>query len=272
MFNAFLFAFFYTTVSKSEHRSYQLVFSDKICIRTENEKVYLKIQCYDMDSKHPVVEAHVRLYLLDKDLKFHPLRVLYPYDDFGAMLFTSLPIQMIHHIDHHSALSPRGMPLVMDSNGLTLKSADSPTGNREEIVCPVCGEAYGTYERLRNHIAYCRIVEEKDQFPKEGTHLGFVMPEIIPLTIEEIQHHLETTYAEIVVVVEGIDPQMSGTFQSLQSYKYEDIVWEGDFEPCLLARENNLVVDLKKFHSVRVPGDISIHKDDDIENQIASKK
>jgi hypothetical protein len=255
MFNAFLFAFFYSILSKSENRSVQFVFADKICMYTKDNKVFLKAQCYDIDSRHPVVETHVRMYAMDKELKVRPLRLLSPNDETGGMLLTSLPSHATHHIDHHSGLSPRGMPLVLDDHGLVLRSVDSATAGREEIECPVCGEAYGTYARLRNHINYYRIQEARDNYPVESTHLGFDVPEIIPLNIEEIEKHLETTLAEIIVVVEGIDPQVSGTFQALQSYKFKDIIWEGEFEPCMSVKENEFVVDLQKFHQTRIAGD-----------------
>lgn len=271
MFNAFLFAFFYSILSKSENRSIQLVFADKICMFTKNNKVYLKAQCYDIDSKHPVVETHVRMYVMDKDLEVRPLRLLSPNDDMGGMLLTSLPTHATHHIDHHSALSPRGMPLVMDSHGLILRAADSSTANREEIECPVCGEAYGTYERLRKHVEYNRIVEERDDYPRERCHLGFEIPEIVPLNIEEIAKHLLTTLAEIIVIVEGIDPQVSGTFQALQSYKFEDIVWEGDFEPCMSVKDHQFVVDLQKFHQIRVTDEV-LTDPDDLEQPTRSKQ
>jgi hypothetical protein len=171
------------------------------------------------------------------------------------MLLTSLPVEVDHIVDHHSALSPRKtFPLRMDSRGLVLRSADSGTGNREEVVCPVCGESYGTYERLWKHVQYNRIVEERDDYPRETTHLGFEMPVISPINLQEVKFHVENFISEIVVVVEGIDPQVSGTFQALQSYKYEDVVWEGSFEPCLSVRQNKFVVDLEAFHRVRVPG------------------
>jgi hypothetical protein len=274
MFNAFLFAFFYSVLSKSENRSVQLVFADKICMFTKNDKVYLKTQCYDIDSKHPVVETHVRMYAMSKDLEVRPLRLLSPNDEAGGMLLTSLPTHATHHIDHHSALSPRGMPLVADSHGLILRAADSATANREEIECPVCGEAYGTYERLRKHVEYNRIVEERDDYPPERCHLGFEMPEIIPLNIEEIEKHFLTTMSEIIVIVEGIDPQVSGTFQALQSYKFEDIVWEGDFEPCMSVKDHQFVVDLKKFHQIRITDDFQarLTDPDDLERSAPSKQ
>lgn len=253
MFNAFLFAFFFAILSKCELRNVQVVFSDKLCIYSEGGQIYVGARCYDIDAAFPVVESHVRMYVLDKGMRMHPLRMHFPDDDMGGMLYTSLPAEMKHCVDHHSALSPRKMPLVLDSQGLVLRASDSATGNRDEIECPVCGEAYGSYERLRRHVNYCRIIETKDEYPVENSHLGFEMPEIAPLTLQEVKTYFENHISEIVLVVEGIDPQLSGTFQSLQSYKYEDVAWEGEFVPCLSVRNKKFVVDFAKFHKVRLP-------------------
>jgi hypothetical protein len=254
MFNAFLFAFFYATLSKCESRGTQVVFGNKICLKYDNDgRVLVNARCYDIDSAFPVVEAHVRMYVMDRNMKLHVLRLHSPNDELGAMLYTSFPTELNHHVDSHSALSPRKMPLVMDSQGLGLRSLDSSTASREEIECPVCGEAYGTYERLWKHVQYNRIVEEKDDYPRETTHLGFIMPDITPISLQEVKKYIEHNMSEIIFVVEGIDPQVSGTFQALQSYKYEDIAWEGEFEPCLSVRNNKFSVDMSKFHGVRLP-------------------
>jgi hypothetical protein len=73
-------------------------------------------------------------------MKLHPLRLCDPNDDLGAKLYPSIPQEISHHIDHHSALGPRRMPLVEHDQGLVLRTVDSATCNREEISCPVCGE------------------------------------------------------------------------------------------------------------------------------------
>ena len=140
MFNAFLFAFFYSQISKSEHRSILLIFSNKLCINVKDGKVFANAKCYDLDSSYPLVEAHARMYFLDHKMKLHPLRLVDPNDDLGAMLYPSIPQVISHHIDYHSALSPKFMPLVENNQGLMLRTVDSATCNREEIVCPVCGE------------------------------------------------------------------------------------------------------------------------------------
>lgn len=248
--NAFLVSFLFAVISKSETRSIQIVYSKKLCINVINGKVCINVRCYDLDSSHPLVECHARMYLIDHNMKFHPLRLLEPNDDLGGCLYPSVPTSIIHHIDHHSALSPGIMPLVESNHGLALRSVDSATANREEIICPVCGEAYGSYDRLVKHIEYARIVEKQDGYPTEGTHLGFTMPDIFPITLTEVQRHIESTLSEIVVVVEAIDPQLSGTFQALQSYKYDDIEFGANFEKCMYIRNNKFVVDLLKFHGI----------------------
>ena len=145
-----------------------------------------------------------------------------PNYDLGAVLYPSVPADIVHHIDHHSALSPRKSPFAEKSYGLVLRSVDSYTCNRDQLICPVCGESYGTYDRLKKHIEYNAMLESKENFPKEKSHAGVDISEKEPpLTLDEVRDHIESTLSEIIVVVEAIDPQLSGTFQSLQSYKYE---------------------------------------------------
>jgi len=253
--NAFLTGFMFAVLSKSENRSVQIVFSNKLIINVIDGKVCANVRCYDLDSAFPLVECHCRMYLVDHKMKFHPLRLIEPNDELGGVLYPSAPTSIIHHIDHHSALSPVAMPLTEGDHGLVLRSIDSATASREEIVCPVCGEAYGTYARLMKHIRYAQLSEERDGYPLEGSHLGFQMPDTSPITLEEVQRHVERKLSEIVVVVEAIDPQLSGTFQSLQSYKYDDIEFGAEFEQCLFHKQNKFFVDLTKFHDI-------VYKDD----------
>mmetsp|Transcript_2713 Transcript_2713/g.6059 ORF Transcript_2713/g.6059 Transcript_2713/m.6059 type:complete len:299 (-) Transcript_2713:110-1006(-) len=256
MSNAFLVSFFFALISKPETRSIQIIFSKNLCVNVVDGKVCINVRCYDLDSANPLVECHARMYLIDGTMKFHPLRLLAPDDGQGGNLYPSVPTSIIHHIDHHSALSPRNMPLIISNQGLPLRSVDSATGSRDEIVCPVCGEAYGSYDRLMKHINYARIVEAQDGYPIEGTHLGFEMPDTTPITLSDVQKHIERKLSEIVVVVEAIDPQLSGTFQAVQSYKYDEIEFGADFEKCLSTRNNKFVVDLLKFHGIEYDDDM----------------
>lgn len=289
MFNAFLFAFFFSLLSKSEFRGSQIIFTDKLLINVDTKqigssnhhdnghnkkktKAYVRLQCYDIDSAHPLVEAHARMYFLDHRLKMHPLRLMDPNDDLGGVIFPSVPADIVHHIDHHSALCPpkfrsqNNCPLVQSSHGMVLRSLDSYTGNRDEVICPVCGESYGTYERWKKHFDYASMVEARENYPPEKSHCGYVVPpEPEPITLEELRHYIANTVSEIIVVVEAIDPQLSGSFQSLQSYKYEDIVFGEEFENCMSmqrdeqhhkntkgSNEGVFCVDMTHFHSTTI--------------------
>lgn len=94
--------------------------------------------------------------------------------------------------------------------------------------------------------------------PIEGSHLSVPDSELdskpaVPITnIETLKEFFEDEMAEILCVVEGIDPLMSGTFQALQSYGKDDIVWHKDayFRPCLNVEGSKIEIDLDDFHEI----------------------
>jgi hypothetical protein len=263
LFNAFLITFLYNRLGRSETRGAQVVFSQKALVTNVDGQVRFQMRAYDVDAQRPVVEAHVRLYVVTKDRPVpRPLRVLQPDDEMGATLFLSFPSVISHHIDVYSLLHPpTPWPLSVKYCGLLLRSADGATNNRDDCVCPICGESYGTVERWRNHVRYQQIVERKDGYPVEGTHLSLNMDDIEaqieqqPTTdLEELRQHFESTISEVICVVEGIDPLMSGTFQSLHSYRAEDIIWDQtkQFAPCLEVVDGKkgqlFQLDLDRYH------------------------
>ena len=135
---------------------------------------------------------------------------------------------------------------------IPLRSCDSATAGRDEIICPVCGDGFGTYERLAHHVRFNQMIERQEKYPIQDSHLEFEMPDTSPLTLQEVTDHIERTMSEIVVVVEGIDPQLSGTFQAIQSYKYDDIVFGADHERCTsVSQKNKISVDMKNFHRIK---------------------
>jgi hypothetical protein len=176
------------------------------------------------------------------------------------MLLLSFPTVIAHHIDIYSMLHPP-VPTLVNPDGLVLRQADSVTCNREECICPICGESYGTHERLVHHIRFQQMIEIKDKYPVEGTHLSIdetiLETSKYPITdMLTLQQHFDSEISEVIAVVEGIDPIMSGTFQALHSYKMEDIVWDAqaEFTPCLDVNPNNgsaLAVNLVKFHETQ---------------------
>jgi hypothetical protein len=315
MFNAFLFAFFYNRLARCEARATLVLFSNKAVVRVDSTgKMVLEVQVYDADSRHPVVEAHVRLILVPggrsnrrnynysspvdnrfdetnefwrlenendttaegdsnknssklwRSENYRPLRIYRPNDEFNSPLFTSIPSRITHHIDSYSPLMPPKCrdKSILESYGLPLRELDSWTGNREGYPCPVCGETFGTHERLWKHINYNQLVEISSNIKKgPGTHQSLADDGIededgdddntfgrskknkIP-TYEDLRQFWLRTGAELVAIVEGIDPLTSGTFQALQSYQVDDVVFGGRFSPCFT--DNNMV-EFNLFHN-----------------------
>ena len=117
----------------------------------------------------------------------------------------------------------------LSSGGMEFREVDSITGNREELICPVCGESYGDFPQLAKHVAFQQLIEKKDDYPIKDSHHELDLDDIsshaansIP-SLEELKATLPLQ--ELICVVEGIDPLTSGTFQALQSYMPEDIEW-----------------------------------------------
>merc|ERR1711971_985671 len=127
------------------------------------------------------------MYLLDHKLKMKPLRITDPDDDLGGVMHPSIPSEIVHVIDHHSALSPRGMPLTIPDDSrttrVTTRTVDSATGNRDGIFCPVCGDTFGSYDLLQRHVDWNVMMEEKEEYPitDKRSHRSFVMPDISPI-------------------------------------------------------------------------------------------
>ncbi|CAB9520489.1 rectifier potassium channel 2 [Seminavis robusta] len=268
LFNAFLFAFFFARLARAEARGAQMLFSNKAIIEHRNGKWLFHARIYDLDAAHPVVEAHVRLYVISwMDYEYqdfnkqphllHTMRLLQPNDDLGGMLFTSVPATLTHHIDAYSPLTPsylRDDDSLVQRHGLPLREVDRMVENMGGIPCPICGETYGTHVNLQRHIQYNAMMEAADpNVPVQGSHQTLVntMPPSQPLekmSEQEIRNSLQDK--EIMVVCEGIEPLISGTFQALQSYTTDDIVFGGKFAPCMSQKEGQIFIDLNKFHQI----------------------
>lgn len=277
LFNAFLFAFLFARLSRTDARGAQVLFSDKAIIEVRDGRWMLHVRIYDFDSSMSVVEAHVRMYCVswrdyerqERDLVqphlLQPMRVLRPNDELGAQLFTSIPTNITHEIDAYSPLAPlklRRKVNYLGTAGLCIREADQSIGSRNGVLCPVCGETYGTLDSLKRHVQYQQLSEEKDNFPVSGSHrdTSIMKPSLFErfnLTEDDIREYLRDK--EIMVVVEGIEPMVSGTFQALQSYKLNDIVFGGRFAPCMSQANGRIFVDVDKFHIILPPNEGSVH-------------
>lgn len=254
MFNAFVFAFFYNRLGRVETRGAQVVFSNKAIVNIEHGQVRFQFRIFDVDARYPVVEAHVRIYAVSSKRPIpRILRILQPDDALGSMLLLSLPTVVTHHIDIYSMLHPP-VERPVDSAGLSLRQVDAST------ICPICGTSFSTHENWIKHVRYQQIVEAKDGYPFEGSHLSIeeearAQPLEGTQNLAELRDYFKEEIAEIVCVVEGTDPLMSGTFQALQSYRLEDIEWNTNvkYEPCLQVNGTDFQVDLDAFHRLNAP-------------------
>jgi hypothetical protein len=269
IFNAFLLAFLYNRVGRSENRSTQVIYSNKALVSIVDGQVRFQIRLFDCDAQHPVVEAHVRFYCVMKHRPVpRPMRLLQPNDELGGTLFLSFPTVVCHSIDLYSLLHPPEATMLVKPHGLGLRQVDGGVQNRDDVVCPVCGESYGTFERWWNHVRFQQIVETKENYPVEGTHRSLDLSELrgLPGThptkdMKQLEDYFKGNVSEILCLVEGIDPMQSGTFQALQSYRYDDIVWEANsqFSPCLFLETDRsskasgskiFSVDLDRYHDI----------------------
>lgn len=278
LFNAFLFAFIFARLARCEQRGAQVMFSDKAIIEIRDDKWFLHIRVYDMDAAQPVVQAHVRMYCVSwRDYErqtreliqphlLHEMRIIHPDDELGASMFTSIPANVTHCIDKFSPLTPpklRKKVNSLDGNGLVLREVDSEVGHRDSIPCPVCGETFSSFELLERHIAYSKLIENaEDNFPIFGSHsdTSLLWPKHIkPFQLKELDIREQLMDKEIMCVLEGIEPMVSGSFQALQSYKLEDIVFGGRFSPCMSQQNGRIFVDIDKFHEIIPPDESSQH-------------
>lgn len=156
----------------------------------------------------------------------------------------------------------RDSGFVVDPCGLSLREGDSSTGGQDGLRCVICGETYGTVANLIQHIRYNQHTEKHDDVPVVGSHQELDVDTIFKKRegtndkviirkngsgdakididadapwYDEYRNYLREANIEILVVMEAIGPIMSGTFQALQSYTIDDIVFDKDFAPCVLA-------------------------------------
>jgi hypothetical protein len=269
LYNALLTAFIFLRVSRCDRREAQVLFGDKAIITFKDGKWLFHLRVYDMDSKYPVVESHIRLYCAswlnieeqqastDQPNILQVMRIIEPDDDYGSALFTSVPFRVTHQIDPYSPLAPPHKVKNlsnMKGHGLFLREADQLSGNANGVSCPVCGDAFESFEQLEKHVAFNKIIEDADSnIPYEGTHrdVKLVMPTLVEkfeLTKDDLVEFLKDK--EIICVVEGIERLVSGTFQALHSYRLEDIVFGGQFAQCCSHDRDRTVMDLDKFHKI----------------------
>lgn len=287
MFNAFLFAFFFARLARCEARGLQVCFANKAIFTQQKDDKgdthwLFQTRVYDLNSTLPLVEAHIRCYLVSyhnkpdkpcyEPVHLQTMRLIDPCDEYGGVLYPSIPSTVSHHIDVNSPLNPCIQSCFHNNNNAKLslgKSSEDSKTEEQSLSCPVCGSSFDKIANLQKHIRYRAIQERHAGLPVAGTHqdpdlvqeilLANPMsqgppppPKAPSFDKEDLYHFLQGK--EIICVLEAIEPVVSGTFQAIQSYKSEDLIFGGgSYEPCMTivpSVKGSVVVDMVKFHSI----------------------
>ena len=66
-----------------------------------------------------------------------------------------------------------------------------------------------------------------------------------------VKEHMIRTNAEVLVLIEGVDPTTSDTVQARQSYTVDDICWDATFVPCARRQtDGGIRIDFDQLHAV----------------------
>ena len=87
--------------------------------------------------------------------------------------------------------------------------------------------------------------------PKPKTGNNATHMELLEMR-KRIKEHLANSELEVVVIVEGIDPYSSNTFQARHSYAGDDIVFDQSFASCMsLDTDGWAKLDWSRFHEMK---------------------
>mmetsp|Transcript_26639 Transcript_26639/g.41353 ORF Transcript_26639/g.41353 Transcript_26639/m.41353 type:complete len:493 (+) Transcript_26639:126-1604(+) len=267
-FNAVAIGVIFQRLSRGQNRATTVVFSDKAIIRRIKGKLYFMFQLCEL-RKHQLVEAHVRVYCvrherehkesndvemrkessLSNDVEeevepdtcyfqTHAMRLQHPDDALGGFLLMALPNVVVHRLDKFSPLMPpakwtdaSGHIHSWNGSDCSRSSADFPALLKRE-----CDEDEE------------KVIVGENQFAQQQ---------------EEITKFIKDRESELVVLIEGIDEITGSTIQCRHSYRYDDIVWNHTFAPCVLPKERKVqnngsrtsvvdgcTLDLSRFHEL----------------------
>ena len=233
LLDAIFIGVIFSRVARGQRRASTVCFTDKAVLRLIDGKLYFVFQVAEM-RKHQLVEAHVRAYCIRSSqtagsnapipFQTHLMRLQQPDDQLGSLILLSIPQQVVHRIDPWSPLFP---PPTAPPASTTV---DTPS---ERYCFPDVLQREADFESGNREVR-----------PKGAQHPAAA-------TLAAVEAHLRATAAEIMVLVEGIDPATSYTIQARHSYQLADIEFGAYFAPCVSQSEKGAcVVDFDKFHQI----------------------
>lgn len=119
--DAALLGVLFNRVARGTPRANTILFSDRAVVRKIRGRYHFMFQVCEI-RKHALLEAHVRVYTVRKDVDHlatgdvayyqpFPMRLQHPDDELGGMLLMSLPNIVVHAMDSWSPLVPHPMDL-----------------------------------------------------------------------------------------------------------------------------------------------------------------
>lgn len=222
--DAMLIGILFTRIARGTRRASSLCFSEKSVIREIQGKLYVMFQVCEM-RKHQLNECHVRCYCsLVRETQQGPT-------------YEQVPMRLIQPNDELGAM------LLLTAPAVVIHEIDawSPLCPREKASSTFPGFA----RRRRDFL--------------------FGMSDMTPPpspTRSEVEAFLQSTWLEIAVIIEGIEPISSATIQARHSYTVDELVFDCAFAPTVVRdQREHWVVDIRHFHRL-VPSPPTREDDD----------
>lgn len=135
------------------------------------------------------------------------------------------------------------------------RASEADAGVRNAVWCEACGECFQRVEQLRRHVAYLTRPGAGDD-PAHAALLERLPKEASAQEVrQQVQSYLRTHFAEVVCLIDGIDPLTSSNVQARHSYVATDIVWDSRFANCvrdtaLPSGGPGILIDFGCFHDL----------------------
>lgn len=156
-----------------------------------------------------------------------PMRIQHPDDELGGMLLLTVPNTVVHRLDAWSPLIP---PKVISTCIQQTEAAAAISTEREDDHSSYSYKFPQVLQRQSDYESGNRTCRNKDFGISLDKFLDLMGKDSSPNTVMD---YLRQTEAEVVVIVEGIEPLTSCTVQARCSYTVDEIRWGHEFVNCV---------------------------------------
>jgi hypothetical protein len=255
--SSILFGIVLTRVSRGDQRARTVAFSDKAIVRAcaVDGELYLVLRVAEMRS-HQLCQAYVHAYAMcdsgdvigdtasaTEGSSVHALPMALQHPDGEMMLVT--PCFIVHRLDWKSPLMPANPA-----------PGSSAVGEQLTPDLPQLLRALQAQPSIEVPVRGAR------DSPRIRSPEGCDSPTSPEATVTQlrrrlqmVKEHMIKCNAEVLILIEGVDPTTSSTVQARQSYTVDDICWDATFVPCARRQPSGgILVDFENLHAVRPLG------------------